>query len=53
MIKKECYMWVGHIVEYQGMTLRKVRPGKYVIISPGSLVSRLVYIDKGENLHVL
>lgn len=34
MIKKECYVWVGHIVEYQGMTLRKVRPGKYVVISP-------------------
>lgn len=32
MIKKECYIWVGHIVEYRGMTLRKVRPGKYVVI---------------------
>lgn len=27
MIRKECYVWVGHIVEYRGMTLRKVRPG--------------------------
>lgn len=28
MIKKECYIWVGQIIEYRGMTLRKVRPGK-------------------------
>lgn len=34
MIKKECYIWVGQIAEYRGMTLRKVRPGKYVVISP-------------------
>ena len=27
MIKKECYIWVGQIIEYWGMTLRKVRPG--------------------------
>lgn len=27
MIKKECYIWVGQIAEYRGMTLRKVRPG--------------------------
>lgn len=26
MIKKECYIWVGQIIEYRGMTLRKVRP---------------------------
>lgn len=53
MIRKECYVWVGHIVEYRGVTLRKVRPGKYVVISPCSLVSRPVYIDKNENLTVL
>lgn len=53
MIRKECYVWVGHIVEYRGMTLRKVRPGKYVVISPCSLVYRPVYIDKDENLNVL
>ena len=53
MIKKECYIWVGQIIEYRGMALRKVRPGKYVVISPCSLVSRPVYIDKGENLNVL
>lgn len=23
MIKKECYIWVGQIAEYRGMTLRK------------------------------
>lgn len=34
MIRKECYIWVGQIAEYRGMTLRKVRPGKYVVISP-------------------
>lgn len=53
MIKKECYIWVGQIIEYRGMTLRKVRPGKYIVISPCSLVSRPVYIDKNENLNVL
>ena len=30
-----------------------VRPGKYIVISPCSLVSRPVYIDKNENLNVL
>ena len=53
MIRKEGYIWVGQIVEYRGMTLRKVRPGKYVVISPCSLVSRPVYINKNENLTVL
>lgn len=53
MIRKEYYIWVGQIAEYRGMTLRKVRPGKYVVISPCSLVSRPVYIDKNENLTVL
>lgn len=53
MIRKECYIWVGQVAEYRGMTLRKVRPGKYVVISPSSLVSRPVYIGKGENLNVL
>jgi hypothetical protein len=53
MIRKEGYIWVGQIVEYRGMTLRKVRPGKYVVISPCSLVSRPIYIDKNENLTVL
>lgn len=54
MIKKECYVWVGQIAEYRGMTLRKVRPGKYVVISPRvPWFSRPVYIDKGENLTVL
>ena len=53
MIKKECYIWVGQIIEYRGMTLRKVRPGKYIVISPCSLVSRPVYIDKNENLNVV
>lgn len=32
MIRKEGYIWVGQIAEYRGMTLRKVRPGKYVVI---------------------
>lgn len=53
MIRKECYIWVGQIAEYRGMTLRKVRPGKYVVISRYSLVSRPVYIDKDEKLLVL
>lgn len=53
MIRRECYIWVGQIIEYRGMTLRKVRPGKYIVISPCSLVSRPVYIDKNENLTVL
>ena len=53
MIRKEGYIWVGQIIEYRGMTLRKVRPGKYVVISPCSLGSRPVYINKGENLTVL
>lgn len=53
MIRKECYIWVGQIAEYRGMTLRKVRPGKYIVISPCSPVSRPVYIDKNENLNVL
>lgn len=53
MIRKEGYIWVGQIVEYRGMTLRKVRPGKYVVISPCSFVSRPVYIGKDEKLLVL
>ena len=53
MIRKECYIWVGQIAEYRGMTLLNVRQGKYVVISPCSLVSRPVYIDKNENLTVL
>lgn len=53
MIRKGGCIWAGRIVEYRGMTLRKVRPGKYAVISPCSFVPGPVYIDKNENLNVL
>lgn len=48
MIKKKCYIWVGQIIEYRGMTLRKVRLGKYIVISPCSLVSRPYILTRAK-----
>ena len=36
-----------------GNDAAKGTSGKYIVISPCSLVSRPVYIDKNENLNVL
>jgi hypothetical protein len=50
MIKKECYIWVGQIVEYRGMTLRKVRPGKYIVISPLIIAKLNIVRPQSEQL---